>query len=60
MQIMFYSPPARGIKIERSIDGGKTYTSWQYFADDCMKMFGLIDNGPLTQPDSVNCLKITR
>ena len=57
---MFYSPPSRGIKIERSLDGGKTFMPWQYFADDCQRMFGLVNNGPLTAPDSVNCLQITR
>ena len=60
MQIMFYGPPAKGIKIERSLDGGRTYSPWQYFANDCQRMFGLVNNGPLTQPDSVNCLQVTR
>ena len=60
VQIMFYSPPAKGIKIERSIDGGKTYTPWQYYAEDCTRMFGLVNNGALTQADSVNCLQIIR
>eukprot|EP00794_Sanderia_malayensis_P020024 gene20024-21985_t len=58
VQIMFYGPPAKGIKIERSRDGGRTYTPWQYYAQDCPSMFGLANNGQLTAPDSVNCLQI--
>ncbi len=57
---MFYSPPAKGIMIERSLNGGKTYRPWQYYADNCPRMFGLPNNGPLPQPDSVNCLQMIR
>ncbi|XP_066923568.1 usherin-like [Clytia hemisphaerica] len=58
VSILFYSPPAKGMKIERSLDFGKTYQAWQYFSDDCQQSFGIPDDGVLPEPDSVNCIKI--
>ena len=55
---MFHSPPPKGMKIERSLDFGKSYRAWQYFAVDCMASFNMINDGPLPYPDSVNCLQI--
>ena len=56
----FYGPFPKGIKIEKSVDLGQSYKEWQYFASDCPSTFGLDDNGALTQPDSVNCIKYSR
>ena len=53
----FYGPQPAGIKIERSVDTGLTFQPWQYFAEDCMKAFNLQNNGPLPEPDSVNCVQ---
>ena len=55
--LTFYGPVPGAIKIERSVDSGHTYESWQYFAEDCVTTFDLQNNGPLTQPDSVNCVQ---
>ena len=55
---MFYSPPPKGMKIERSLDFGNSYRAWQYFAADCMASFNMINDGPLPHPDSVNCLQL--
>ena len=60
VSILFYSPPAEGMKIERSLDFGKSYQAWQYFAVDCLKTFKMADNGQLPEPDSVNCIKVPK
>ena len=41
---------------EASRDGGVTFNPVQYFADDCMLYFGLSDDGPIVNPDDVNCI----
>ncbi|KAK3721655.1 hypothetical protein QZH41_003679 [Actinostola sp. cb2023] len=53
----FYGPQPSAIKIERSRDHGLTFKPWQYFAEDCIKSFTLANNGPLPQPDSINCIQ---
>ena len=55
--LTFYGPLPGALVIERSTDGGKTFQPWQYFAEDCVSSFMLPNNGPLTQPDSVNCIQ---
>ena len=51
--------PRPGIWVlERSRDFNKTYTPWQYFADnaeDCVKYFGVESIQPLTRDDQVIC-----
>ena len=56
----FYGPLPAAIVIERSVNYGKTYQPWQYYAVDCQKSFQLANNGRLSQPDSVNCLQTQR
>ncbi|RWS31675.1 Laminin subunit alpha-like protein [Leptotrombidium deliense] len=44
--------------LERSKDGGKTYTPWQYFAstkEECSKRFGRQTIFPISKDDSVIC-----
>ncbi|XP_028396319.1 LOW QUALITY PROTEIN: usherin-like [Dendronephthya gigantea] len=53
----FYGPIPAAIILERSNDYGRSYRPWQYYAVDCQKSFGMLNNGPLGQPDSVNCLR---
>ena len=60
VSILFYSPPAEGMKIERSLDFGKSYQPWQYFSTNCSKSFNMPDNGLLPNPDSVNCIHVPR
>ena len=53
----FYGPVPAAIFLERSFNYGKTFEPWQYYAEDCKKSFNMVNNGPLNQPDSVNCLQ---
>ena len=46
----------RAFIIEKSTDGGLSYTPFQYYAEDCMTYFGLENNGPITEPDGVQCV----
>ena len=55
--LTFYGPVPGAMVIERSTDGGQTFQPWQYFAADCVASFSLQNNGPLTEPDSVNCVQ---
>ena len=57
--LTFYGPVPGGLKIERSLDNGKTYQPWQYFAEDCSS-FNLSNDGNLTEPDSVNCVQYVK
>ncbi|XP_053322196.1 laminin subunit alpha-3 [Spea bombifrons] len=44
--------------LERSVDFGKTYTPWQYFAHskfDCLSRFGKEVKQPITRDDDVIC-----
>ena len=58
--LTFYGPVPGAMVIERSTDGGQTFQPWQYFAADCAASFSLQNNGPLTEPDSVNCIQYGR
>lgn len=51
----FYGPIPAAILIERSVNYGESYQPWQYYAVDCQASFGMVNNGPLSEPDSVNC-----
>ena len=55
--LTFYGPLPGAITIERSTDSGSTFQPWQYFAEDCVASFNLQNNGPLSEPDSVNCIQ---
>jgi len=57
--LTFYGPQPGAILIERSIDGGKMFQPWQYFAEDCKASFQLENNGQLSEPDDVNCIQYT-
>ena len=46
--------------MEKSYDHGRTYHDWQYFAQDCVKSFGMLNNGIIKEPNSVNCIKYAR
>lgn len=56
MFIRYESPPPKAAILEKSINGGKTYTPMQYFADDCQQYFGMEDDASLQTPDDVNCI----
>ena len=58
--LTFYGPKPGAILIERSIDGGKMFQPWQYFAEDCKASFQLENNGRLSEPDDVNCIQYTK
>ena len=52
--------PRPGVwSLEKSIDGGKTYTAWQYFAGndaECQKYFGMHANMKIVNDDDVICV----
>lgn len=58
LNLQFYSPLPRAVLISREIDG--SWETWQMYATDCRSYYGQTDNGPLPQPDSVNCLQFKR
>lgn len=58
LNLQFYSPLPRAVLISREIDG--SWEAWQMYATDCQSYYGQTDNGPLPQPDSVNCLRFKR
>uniref|UniRef100_A0A915EU80 Laminin subunit alpha n=1 Tax=Ditylenchus dipsaci TaxID=166011 RepID=A0A915EU80_9BILA len=44
--------------LEHSVDYGKTYQPWQYFASspaECSRLFGIASLSPITEDDSVIC-----
>ncbi|KAI1731321.1 laminin EGF domain-containing protein [Ditylenchus destructor] len=44
--------------LEHSIDFGKTWNAWQYFASspaECSRLFGIASLSPITEDDSVIC-----
>lgn len=61
---MFYifmrlsAPEPRAFVIEKSIDGGQSFSPFQYYAEDCMVYFGLENDGPITEPDGVQCVTV--
>ena len=58
--LTFYGPVPGALKIQRSLDNGHTFQPWQYFAEDCKTSFNLDNNGPLNEPDSVNCVQYVK
>lgn len=54
--IQFSAPRPKAAALETSQDGGMTFQPVQYFADDCMSYFGLVDDGPILAADDVNCI----
>ena len=52
--------PRPGVwSLEKSVDGGKTYTAWQYFAGndaECQKYFGMHANMKIKNDDDVICV----
>ena len=58
---MFYiflrlsAPEPRAFIIEKSTDQGQSYSPFQYYAEDCMRYFGMENDGPITEPDGVQC-----
>ena len=58
LNLQFYSPLPRAVLISREIEG--EWQPWQMYATDCQNYFSQPDNGPLPQPDSVNCLRFKR
>lgn len=58
--LTFYGPLPGALAIERSADGGNTFQPWQYFAEDCVASFQQQNNGPLSEPDSVNCIQYVK
>ncbi|KAK7487113.1 hypothetical protein BaRGS_00021608, partial [Batillaria attramentaria] len=54
----FYSPLPKAVSVERYVVERQTWEPWQYYAEDCIVYFNLTNNGPLSAPDSVNCLRI--
>uniref|UniRef100_A0A2C9JJ39 Usherin n=1 Tax=Biomphalaria glabrata TaxID=6526 RepID=A0A2C9JJ39_BIOGL len=54
--LQFYSPFPKAVTIFRQKNDTSGFEAWQYYADDCSR-FGLVNNGGLPSPDSVNCLQ---
>ncbi|KAL3982290.1 Laminin EGF-like (Domains III and V) family protein [Acanthocheilonema viteae] len=55
---MANSPRPGSWVLERSIDGGKTYMPWQYFAEtpaECDRLFGRHTLQPILEDDTVIC-----
>ena len=52
------APEPRAFVIEKSIDGGQSFSPFQYYAEDCMVYFGLENDGPITEPDGVQCVTV--
>ena len=52
--------PRPGVwSLEKSVDGGKTFTAWQYFAGndaECQKYFGMHANMKIKNDDDVICV----
>ena len=57
--IKMANSPRPGVwALERSLDFGKTWHAWQYFADtpsDCFKFFGMDASTNLDRDDTVIC-----
>ncbi|CAD5123124.1 DgyrCDS11497 [Dimorphilus gyrociliatus] len=57
--LQFYSPLPKVITIEKkSTADSLVWTKWQLYSYDCLKVFGVPNNGPLSVPDAVNCLQL--
>ncbi|KAG9336282.1 hypothetical protein JZ751_002629, partial [Albula glossodonta] len=54
--LQFLSPQPEAVRIERRTNRSSEWRDWQYLAKNC-SIFGMVDNGPLEKPDSVNCLQ---
>ncbi|KAK1792993.1 hypothetical protein P4O66_001708 [Electrophorus voltai] len=50
------SAPAEAVQIQRKSSRTAEWSDWQYLASDC-SILGMVSNGPLDRPDSVNCLR---
>ncbi|XP_013375386.1 PREDICTED: usherin isoform X1 [Chinchilla lanigera] len=57
--IQFSSPQPTAIKIQRKKESSLDWEDWQYFARNC-STFGMENNGDLENPDSVNCLQLSK
>ncbi|TRY60964.1 hypothetical protein TCAL_05712 [Tigriopus californicus] len=59
VHITMANSPRPGVwAIERSVDHGKTFQPWQYFAGndvECQKYFGMYANAPIQYDDQVIC-----
>ncbi|XP_062863133.1 usherin [Trichomycterus rosablanca] len=54
--VQFRNPQPEAVHIQRKTANSSAWEDWQYLARNC-SYFGLDDNGPLSRPDSVNCLQ---
>ena len=54
--IRYGAPAPRAAILDKSVNGGQTWTPVQFFADDCQLYFGMADNAVLVNPDDVNCV----
>ena len=52
----FASPSPKAMILERSNDNGRTFSAYQYYADDCIFYFNRPDNEAITTPNGVNCI----
>ncbi|KFO25414.1 Usherin [Fukomys damarensis] len=57
--IQFFSPQPTAIRIQRKKEDSLDWEDWQYFARNC-STFGMENNGDLENPDSVNCLQLSK
>ncbi|XP_053463887.1 usherin [Nycticebus coucang] len=57
--IQFFSLQPTEIRIQRKKEDGLDWEDWQYFARNC-SVFGMKNNGNLENPDSVNCLQLSK
>lgn len=57
--IQFFSPQPTAIRIQRKKEAGLDWEDWQYFARNC-STFGMKNSGDLENPDSVNCLQLSK
>ena len=55
--LQFYSPQPSIVTIEKRTSPDAEWRRWQLYAEDCITAFGLPNNGPLVEPDSVNCIQ---
>ncbi|XP_076833979.1 usherin-like [Brachyhypopomus gauderio] len=54
--LQFRSALPEAVRIQRRASRTEVWSDWQYLARNC-SIYGMMNDGPLDRPDSVNCLR---